>query len=133
MKAIQLIFILFLALTACSDSTINKYNSIVDRVTSIEINFVKSNRTIELDKNQVEIFKDILKRNIEPKLQPEFIADIQIDLFENESLIGSLIITNSETKPFVNFDSGDLNFGFQLTYGIGQYLNEIEHNSSADN
>ena len=124
MKVIYSIFIAFLTLTAYSQTKIDKYNSIIDQATRIEIKFKDSEKEIELDKNQVEIFKDILKRNIEPEIQRKFIADIQIDLYENESRIGFLMITYNESKPFVNFGSDDLNFGFELTYGIGQYLNE---------
>ena len=124
MKVIYSIFIAFLTLTACSQTKIDNYNSIIDQATRIEIKFKDSEKEIELDKNQVEIFKDILKRNIEPEIQRKFIADIQIDLYENESRIGFLMITHNESKPFVNFGSDDLNFGFELTYGIGQYLNE---------
>ena len=93
-------------------------------MTKIEITFKDSERKVELDKRQVEIFKDIMRRNIEPEIQRKFIADIQIDLYENENRIGFLMITDNESKPFVNFGSDDLNFGFRLTYGIGQYLNE---------
>jgi type III secretory pathway component EscR len=124
MRAIHLTFLMFLTLTACSQPKVDEYNSIIDRVTKIEINFKNSERLIELDKNQVEVFKSILKRNIEPEIQRKFIANIQIDLFENESRIGFLMVTENETKPFVNFGSDGLNFGFQLTYGISQYLNE---------
>lgn len=124
MKAVYSLFIMLLTLTACSQPKIDKYNSIIDRVTKIEITFKDSERKVELDKKQVEIFKDILKRNIEPEIQRKFIADIQIDLYENENRIGFLMITDNESKPFVNFGSDDLNFGFVLTYGIGQYLNE---------
>ncbi|HCQ29366.1 MAG TPA: hypothetical protein DIU39_03705 [Flavobacteriales bacterium] len=126
MKAVHLIFISFLTLTACYQSKIDKYNSIIDRVTRVEINFKNTGKKIELDKNQVEIFKDILKRNIEPEIQRKFIADIQIDLYANENRIGFLTVTDKVTNPFVNFDSDDLNFGFQMTYEIGQYLNEKE-------
>ena len=126
MKAVHLIFISFLTLTACYQSKIDKYNSIIDRVTRVEINFKNTGKKIELDKNQVEIFKDILKRNIEPEIQRKFIADIQIDLYANENRIGFLTVTDKVTNPFVNFDSDDLNFGFQMTYEIGQYLNENE-------
>ena len=113
-------------MTACYQSKIDKYISIIDRVTRVEINFKNTGKKIELDKNQVEIFKDILKRNIEPEIQRKFIADIQIDLYANENRIGFLTVTDKVTNPFVNFDSDDLNFGFQMTYEIGQYLNEKE-------
>lgn len=126
MKVIHSLFIVFLILTACSQPKIDKYNSIIDRTTRIEITFKDSERKVELDKKQVEIFKDILKRNIEPEIQRKFIADTQIDLYKNDSRIGFLMITDNTTKPFVSFGSDDLNFGFQLTYGIGQYLNEKE-------
>jgi hypothetical protein len=36
------------------------------------------------------------------------------------------MISENESNPFVNFGSGDLNFGFQLTYGIGMYLDELK-------
>lgn len=124
MKVIYSLFIVYLSFTACSQSKIDKYNSIIDRVTRIEIIFKDSERKVELDKKQVEIFKDILKRNIESEIQRKFIANIQIDLYENESRIGFLMITDNENNPFVNFGSDKLNFGFHLTYGIGMYLNE---------
>jgi len=124
MKVIHALFIVLLSLTACSQPKIDKYNSIIDRTTRIEITFKDSARKVEFDKKQVEIFKDILKRNIEPEIQRKFIADAQIDLYEKDGRIGFLMITDNETKPFVNFGSDNLNFGFHLTYGIGMYLNE---------
>ena len=127
MKAINLLFIITLTLTACSQSKIDKYNSIVDRTTRIEINFKNPDSIIELDNNQVEVFKDILKRNIEPAIQRKFVADLQIDLYDNDRRLGFLMITDNDPKPFVNFGSDSLNFGFQLTYGIGMYINEIKH------
>ncbi len=124
MKVIHKLFIVFLSLTACSQPKIDKYNSIIDRTTRIEITFKDSARKIELDKKQVEMFKDILKRNIEPEIQRKFIADAQVNLYENDGRIGFLMLTDNETKPFVNFGSENLNFGFPMTYGIGMYLNQ---------
>ncbi len=124
MKVIQSVLIVFLILTACSKSKIDKYNSIIEQTTRIEITFKDSERKINLDKKQVETLKEILKRNIEPKIQRKFIAQTQIDLFENNSHIGFLMISDKENIQFINFSSDNLNFGFQLTYGIGMYLNE---------
>jgi hypothetical protein len=127
MKQLLQILIISLIITTCTPSNVNKYNSRIDRVSRIEIDFKNSDKKIELDKKQVEILKDILKRNIVPEYQRKFVTDIQIDLYDNENRIGFLMITDNSTKPFVNFGSNDLNFGFQLTYGIGQYLNEIKY------
>lgn len=124
MRLLIQILIIGLTITSCSETKVNKYNSTIDRVTRIEIYFKSSDNTIELDNSQVQIVKDILKRNIKPEPQRKFISDIQIDLYESENLIGFLMVTENETQPFVNFGSDSLNFGFQLTYGIGQYLNE---------
>lgn len=127
MKRLLQILILSLTLTACAQVKVTRYNSIVDQVTRVEIDFKNLDKRIKLDKIQVENFKAILKRNIEPEAQQKFVTDIQVDLYDNESRIGFLMITENQTKAFVNFGSDDLNFGFQLTYGIGQYLNEIKH------
>lgn len=126
MKRLLQILILSLTLTACAQVKVTRYNSIVDQVTRVEIDFKNLDKRIKLDKIQVENFKAILKRNIEPEAQQKFVTDIQVDLYDNESRIGLLMITENQTKAFVNFGSDDLNFGFQLTYGIGQYLNEIK-------
>jgi len=126
MKVIILPFVILLMLTACSQSKIEEYNAIIDKSTRIEIVYKDLNKRVELDNQQVEVFKDILKRNIEPTIQKKYKAEIQIDLYHKEDRIGFLIVTNKSSNPFVNFGSENLNFGYQLTYGIGQYLNEIK-------
>ncbi len=124
MKNVIFLSAALLTITSCSQSKIDQYNEIIDRTSRIEINYKNLNKKLELDTKQVENFKRILKRNIDPTIQEKFIADIQIDLYDKEGRIGHLMITEFNSKPFVNFGSDDLNFGYPLTYGIGQYLNE---------
>jgi len=126
MKATLYLFILALSLAACTQAKIEKYSSLVDRATYIEINFSESDKTIVLNNNQLHTFKDILRRNIKPKSQRKFTADIHVVLYEKESRLGNLLIINSTTNPFVNFSSDKVDFGFQLTYGIGQFLDELK-------
>ena len=125
MGRIASLFILLLTLIGCSEIKIRQYNSIVDHADRIEIQFKNSDQKVVLDSDQIESFKSILKRNIEPELSAKFTADIRIDLYDGEDRIGFFLVSENATKPFVNFDSDDLNFSFRLTYGIGRYLAEI--------
>ena len=119
-----LILLIITTLTACTQSNNDKYNAIIDKANRIEINYKDSDKTVVLTLGQVKNLKAILKRNIKPDFQRKFVADIQVDIYENDSRIGFLMITDNDPKPFVNFGSDSLSFGFQLTYGLGMYLNE---------
>jgi hypothetical protein len=115
------VYILFF-LTACSDSKLNRYEKLVESVDSVDIYFKDKDFKSSLKPAQVEIFKDILIRNIETKTQSKFRSDINIELFSQHKKVGSILIIDSSTDPSANFVSDDLNFGFGLTYGIGTYL-----------
>lgn len=129
MKSLFKILLLGLALTSCGPSKTDRYTSIINQTTRIKIEYLKFDEVIELDKSQTEVFKAILKRNVEPENQRKFQADIRVELYDNNEQIGVLTITDNGSTAFVNFDSEDLHFGFLLTYGIGQYLEERNQKS----
>ena len=111
-----------------SNKTISRYEKIVDQTDRITIEFKSIDKTVELDKIQVENLKGILISNIGSTSIRKFVADVQINLYSQGNRIGFLMVTENPDKPFVNFGSENLNFGFKLTYGIGRYLNETESN-----
>ena len=119
----------FLFLSSCTDRRTSDYETIINKVDNIKIEFKSLNKTVELNKEYVPMFKEILTRNIEPTVQQKFISDTQVDFYSHGQKVGFLMINNNPEMSFVNFGSDKLNFGFGLTYGIGMYLDEIKYNS----
>jgi hypothetical protein len=122
------IWVLFslVVFSSCMDERKVHYYSTVDKVNRVTVEYINQDTIIELEKAQIDNFKEILKRNVQPEHQRKFQADIQVNLYDGKDKVGALLIYNDPDKPFVNFTSEELGFGFQLTYGIGQYLNEKE-------
>ena len=119
-----LIIMSILALTSCKDRRLLKYEQVVLEATKLQIVYNASNKTITIPEQQIVNFKHILSRNVKPELQREFINDVRIDIFKDNRRTAFLLINNSDKLPFVNFNSDSVNFGFRLTYGIGQTLNQ---------
>jgi len=93
----------------------------VDR---IDIHYKNTGRDIRLSTKDVVAFKKVLLRSIKPEMQKEFISDVTVDFYAHDKRIAYFQIYQAPTNPFVNFNSENLNFGFQLTYGIGMFLDE---------
>ena len=117
-----LIIMSFLALTSCKDRRLLKYEQVVLEATKLQIVYNASNKTIIIPEQQIVNFKHILSRNIKPELQREFINNVRIDIFKDNRRTAFLLINNRDKLPFVNFNSDSANFGFRLTYGIGQTI-----------
>jgi hypothetical protein len=128
MKRLFQILIL-LSLFSCIDRRISEYQTILSQVDNIQIEYKPLNKTAELNSGNVKMLKEILTRNIRPTIQRKFKSDTQVNLYSNGEKIGFLMINNDPDLPFVNFCSDKLNFGFQLTYGIGMYLDDIKFNN----
>jgi hypothetical protein len=126
-RLFQILTLLFLF--SCTDSRTSDYETIINQVDNIKIEFKSLNKTVELNKEYIPMFKEILIRDIKPTVQQKFKSDTQVDLYSDGQKVGFLMINNNPDKPFVNFGSDKLNFGFGLTYGIGMYLDEIKYNS----
>ncbi|MGK7391078.1 MAG: hypothetical protein ACNS60_12035 [Candidatus Cyclobacteriaceae bacterium M2_1C_046] len=117
--------LLGLVLISCSNNDkLEQYRKIVNSAEVIEIIYNSSERTIQISDEQIGNFKNILLRNIKPEYQSKFMADVIINFYNNSEQIGFLTISRENST--VNYNSDDTNFGFDLTYGIGMYLNDLE-------
>ena len=125
-----ILFITVIALTSCSDGKLKKYESIVRDADRFEIYYKSTNKTVAVPGQMTTNFKDILTRNVDPEIQRKFINDVKIDIYKGNKQIAFLMITNGDKSPFVNFNSDKLNFGFRLTYGIGQTIDNLYSDNS---
>jgi len=110
-------------LTACN-RIYDQYKTIINDVDRIDIHYKNTGRDIRLSTKDVVAFKKVLLRSIKPEMQKEFISDVTVDFYAHDKRIAYFQIYQAPTNPFVNFNSENLNFGFQLTYGIGMFLDE---------
>jgi hypothetical protein len=120
-----LLFITIITLTSCSTEKLKRYQSIVRDADRFEIYYKATNKTIAVPERMNANFKDILTRNVNPETQRKFINDVKIDIYKGNKQTGFLMIINGDKSPFVNFNSDKLNFGFRLTYGIGQTIDNL--------
>lgn len=74
---------------------------------------------------------DKIKTEYRIEIQRKFLGDYKLDLFESDSLIGTLKIVYGDT-PFVNFNSTDRRFGFRLNYSLGRFIEETGASEYAD-
>jgi hypothetical protein len=125
-----ILIITAIALASCSDGKLKKYQSIVREADRFEVYYKSTNKTIAVPKQTTANFKDILARNVNPETQRKFINDVKIDIYKGNKQIAFLMVTNGGKSPFVNFNSDKLNFGFQLTYGIGQTIDNLYSDNS---
>lgn len=127
MKYLILFIIIFFAFSSCSrDHRINDYTQLVDRADQV-IFYKRVADSFAVSKKvdsprQLQDLKAILKRNITPEDQKQFIATYKIELYSTGKLLGMLLISDIKEKPFVNFTTNNFAFGFRLTYGIGMSL-----------
>ena len=119
-----IILILFFA-ASCNDTKLQNYTRIVNSADKFEVHFKNTSKIITIPDSLETNIKDIFTRNIKPELQRNFINDVSIQLYRGGIKIATLLITTNVTKPFVNFKSDSLNFGFPLTYGIGMTIYEL--------
>ena len=78
--------ILSLTLTSCDQVKFSKYESIIDRVARVEIDFRNLDKKIELYKSKLEILKTFSKEILSLKLKGNFSLTYKIDLCEKEKL-----------------------------------------------
>jgi hypothetical protein len=115
-------------LNSCSwDERIEKYEQIINDSDKFKI-YVRTDNDFKLikkiiDKDDLVTLKTILKSDINLEIQEKFTADKRIEILQGDKVVGQLMINDSKERPFVNFVSDDLGFGFRLTYRIGMYLN----------
>ena len=98
-----------------------KYKSIVRQADRFEVYYKSTDKTIAVEERMTANFKDILTRNVTPETQRKFVNDVKIEIYKENKLTAFLMINSG----FVNFDSDNLNFGFRLTYGIGQTIDDL--------
>ena len=120
-----LTMILVIILTGCNRQ-LQQYENLVDQINGVEVHYTRTDKVVRLSKQQTETFKDILTRNINPEMQRKFSNEVRVDLFKDSNRLAFLRIYEGSQQPFVNFNSDSLNFGFQSTYGIGMFVNELE-------
>ena len=72
-----------------------------------------------------------IKTDYDIETQRKFLGDYKLELFESDSLIGTLKIIYGDT-PFVNFSNIDRGFGFRLNYNFGRFIEETNANEYAD-
>ena len=126
-KQITNVFLIaVLIASSCTDDKISEYEKCISQANRIVIEYKLLDKSIKLEKEQIENFKKILVQNINPTTQRKFRADIQIDLYSDDKKLGRLMIADTAQTPFVNFSSDKSTIGFQLTYGIGMFLREIK-------
>ena len=121
MKTITFLFSLLFLFSCSKRGTLDKYYQIVDSSNKV-VYYTKINgvfiitREATVDEH-LQTSKNILKRNIKPEEQRNITPTNKIEIYKNEKVIGTLLISD-----FVNFNSANLKFGFRLTYGIGMSL-----------
>ena len=125
-----ILFITMIALTSCNDGKLKKYESIVREADRFEIYYKSTDKTVAVPEQMTSNFKDILTRNINPETQRNFINDVKIGIYKENKEIGFLMIADGGKSPFVNFNSDKVNFGFRLTYGIGQTIDNLYADNS---
>jgi hypothetical protein len=124
---IFLIALCLLFLFSClRDKRLDDYFQIVDSADKI-VFYSRHNDTFAIASSvdsleYLQNLKNILKRNIKPESPREFIAQHKIEIYNHEKLLGVLLISGLNGKPFVNFTNDQFGFGFRLTYGIGMSL-----------
>ena len=124
------IILSLLALTflGCQDKEVQQYTSIVNQADRFEVHFIDKDRAITIPVGEIESFKDVVTKDVEPEMQRVFISDTRIDFFRGNQRIGYLIVQNGKT-PVANFNSDSLNFGFGLTYRMGMWIVELKNAS----
>lgn len=122
MIRVSLLFLLML-MASCQNKQLKAYEAIVDFSDSAVIVYGESD-TVSISKDRLENFKDILKRNIEPESPRKFLSNESILLFNSDKKIAALHLSQGTNKPYVNFQSGSVNFTFRLTYGIGMTVDD---------
>ncbi len=125
MKFIKVIILILFFAASCNDNKLQNYERIVNSADKFEIHYKNTGRIITIPDSLKSNIKNILTRDIKPESQRKFINDVSIQLYKGGIKSGTLMITNNATKPFVNFKSDSLNFGFRLTYGIGMTIGEL--------
>jgi hypothetical protein len=125
-----ILFITVFALASCSNGKFKKYEGIVNDADRFEIYYKSTNKTVAIPEQMTANFKDILTRNVNPATQRKFINDVKIGIYKGNKQIGFLMIANGGKSPFVNFNSDKVNFGFRLTYGIGQTIDNLYADNS---
>ena len=115
-----------ICLTSCQESKLRRYERIVKEADKFEIYYKSTNKTVSVPKEDIDNFKRILIRNITPEVRRKFINDVQVNLYKGNKCTASLMISNGGPKPFANFFSDSLGFGFRLTYRIGMTIDEYK-------
>ena len=113
------LLLLLIVVSSCKDKRIDAYNAIVNSTDSAVIYYRTSNDSLTVVKSDLGRFKNILKRNVQPKEPRKFTSSRDISLFKDGRKIASLWLSNDTIKPYVNFQSDSVNFSFRLTYGMG--------------
>ena len=126
MRKIHLLLILTtLALISC-DNRRNDYGELVSEADSIVFSYNIEGRYREAqfltDSSNLQFIKKLLTRNIEISDLNHFVGGSRIQLFNDGKNSGTIEI--SETVAKVNFSSAELEFGYGLTYGLGQFIGE---------
>lgn len=124
------LIISILILTSCKDGKLREYESIVQEADRFDIYYNATNKTVTVPGQLAANFKSILTRNVKPEMQRKFIGNIRIDIYKSDQRTAFLTIAGSNTNPFANFNSGSLHFGFRLTYGIGQAIDNLYDGNS---
>ena len=119
-----IIILSLLFFVSCTE--LNQYQQIIAATNRIEISYRDSGKTIILTEQQTVAFKNILTRDVIPKLQRKFLYDVVIDLYKDSNRIGYIRILNNPEHPFANFSSDSLGFGFDLPYGIGMFIGNLK-------
>lgn len=123
------IFIVLVLSSSCNDKRLDEYKSIIREADRFEIIYTLTNKKVILKNELVPKLKDVLTRNVKPETQRKLVENIRIAIYKNNRQTSFLIIGYDNIQPYINFNSANLNFGFRLTYGISQGINNIYNDS----
>ena|SRR6218665_116640 len=122
----QLVCILLILLYGCSNrKQWASYTDSVNQADSISITYKDPELVIALSPEEREVFKEVATQNTKVEYIRKFLSNIQVDLYTGSQRLGYYRIKYDADGGFVNFHSDGRSFGFQMTYGLGRFLDEI--------
>lgn len=114
-----------LVLFSCKNANLKVYKQIAQKADKFEIFYRIANTTVIIPDQEVAAFRNVLARNVEPEFQRKIVGDTRINFYKSGERIAYPLIHDDDENAFVNFSSNNVNFGFRLTYELGQTLSTL--------
>ncbi len=115
-------FGIILFIPACKHKELNQYKKIIQQADRFEIYYKSNGSTIDIPRQELDNFKEMLTQNIKPDSQRKFINNVTINVYQNNQRTAFMLIATSGVNSFVNFNSDSVHFGYGLTYRLGMTL-----------